>query len=243
MSILNLQVTILKSWLFAVLVAGGCAPVFGWTQPERTSEDAVTSAALELEVVDALLNVAEDEAEEIRGLFPAAVFPLPVLWQQQNRPRRGPLGRGPRPGLAPAPARRGAVGPALLERLRNLPPAEQARVLENNRRFQQLPPEQQRQLLERLRLWQEMTPEQREMMGERLTIFRNLSPQQQQKAREIYQKHWRTLSPERRRLLLEEFRHLRAMNQEERAQRLASSEFQARFSTEEREVLQQLAAL
>jgi len=163
-------------------------------------------------------------------------FLQPVLWQQQRGSvapqRRGPRGRP----LPPLP-------PQMLERLKNLPPEERDKVLENNRRFQQLPPERQEELRERLRELQELTPEQRELIEQRFAIFRNLTPRQQEKARQIYERRWRQLLPERRRALLEEFRRLRLMNQAERKQRMESDELQNQFSTEERDLLAQLIAL
>ncbi len=155
----------------------------------------------------------------------------PVLWQQQ---RRG-LGARGRP-LPPPP-------PQLLERLSKLPPEERERVLENNRRFQQLSPEQQALLLKRLQQFQELSPEQRERIEQRLAIFNNLTPRQQEKARRIYENVWSKLTAERRRALLQEFRHLRAMPPAERQQRLASDDFQTHFSAEERDLLQQLIDL
>ena len=133
--------------------------------------------------------------------------------------------------------------PQLLERLSKLPPEERERVLENNRRFQQLSPDQQALLLKRLQQFQELSREQREMIEQRLAIFNNLTPRQQAKARRLYEIVWSKLTAERRRALLEEFRHLRALRPAERQQRLGSDDFQAHFSTEERDLLQQLIDL
>ena len=169
---------------------------------------------------------------------PPEILLLPVLWQQGGPP-------GPPPGVAPrrGPRNRPGPPPALLQRLKNLTPEQRERVLENNRRFQQLPPERQDQLRNRLRQLQELTPEQREMIEQRFAIFNNLTAKQQEKAREIYEDRWRELPLDRRRALLQEFRHLRRMEPGKRRQRLESQELQDQFNQQERDVLAQLMAL
>jgi len=162
----------------------------------------------------------------------------PVLWQQGGPPGP-PAGRGPRRRPMPPPG----LPPLLLERLKNLPPEQREKVLENNRRFQQLPPERQQQLRERLRKLQELTPGQRELIEQRFAIFRNLTPEQQEKARKLYEDRWRGLAPGRRRALLEEFRRLRALGVAERKQRMDSGELQSHFSSDERDLLAQLISL
>jgi len=167
---------------------------------------------------------------------------MPVLWQQggQAGPRSGPPPRAPR---ARVQRRRPVPPPALLERLKNLPPGQREKVLENNRRFQQLPPARQEQLRQRLRELQDLTREQREMVDQRFAIFSNLTPAQQEKARKIYEERWRGMLPERRRALLQEFRRLRALDTAERKQRMDSADLQNQFNSEERDLLAQLIAL
>lgn len=182
-------------------------------------------------------NFASEAGPPFPPPAPGMLWIEPVFWQQGGRPVPPP-GAGPRQ----AQRRRPAPPAALLERLKNLPPEERERVLENNRRFQQLPPARQEQLRERLRQLQELSPEQRELVEQRFAIFNNLTPRQQEKARRIYER-WRQMPPERRRALLGEFRRLREMAPSDRQQRLESEELQSQFDSDERDVLQQLISL
>jgi hypothetical protein len=139
--------------------------------------------------------------------------------------------------------RRPLPPPPLLERLSKLPPEEREKILRNNKRFQELPKERQEELLERFRRFQELPPEQKDLIEQRSMIFGNLTPEQQEKAREIYEQHWRKIAPERRRALVEEFRHLRGMSSEEREKHMADPDVEEHFNPEERDLLKQLVAL
>ena len=133
--------------------------------------------------------------------------------------------------------------PRLLERLRNMKPTERERVLRNNPRFRELSPERRAQLLERLNVLLDMNDDQRRELDQRLSVFRNLSPDQRRKARQLYENHWRVLSPNRRMAVLDEFRKLRDMSAEERGKRLDSDVYHSQFSAEERALLGELSSL
>ena len=168
-----------------------------------------------------------------------------------RRGARGPLPGGRRPGGprsfngpgGPAGEGRPPFPPRLMERLRRMKPDERERVLQRNPRFQELSPERKAELLQRLNMVLEMNNDQRRELDRRLSVFRNLSPEQRRKARQIYEHHWRTLSPTRRMAILDEFRNLRDMSAEERGQRQASEEYQSQFSSEERALLDELSSL
>jgi hypothetical protein len=169
-----------------------------------------------------------------------------------DRGRRGPGGpgrgsqRGPRIRdrfNAPMGDQRPPFPSRILNQLRNLKPDERERVLQNNPRFRELPPERKAQLLDRLNMLLEMDEDQRRDLDRRLSVFRNLTPEQRRRAREIYENHWRTLGPERRVAIMEEFRNLRDMSPEERDRRIDSSEYQNQFSLEERALLDELSSL
>ena len=198
----------------------------------------------------------------------ATTLPLPggsfdLVWLQEDHPpgpepgdRGGPMppprGPGlrrrgesmpPPPGFRPRHGRAPMLPPALLQKLKDLPPEEQEKVLQNNARFQELPKERQEQLLERLHRWQALPPEQKEAVAERFVIFSMLTPEQRQKAREIYSRHWATMPPERRKALVEEFRKLREMPPAEREKYLSGHDPAASLSSEDRDLLKQLSGL
>lgn len=133
-------------------------------------------------------------------------------------------------------------GPGFLRRLRELPPAEQERVLANDARFQGLPAERQQMIRDRLKQWNALTPEQKERIREREEIFLSLSPAQRQEARAIFPQ-WLQLRPERRQEIMQAFRRLRDAPRAERNGFLSSPGIAKQFSPEERDLLTRLAHL
>jgi Protein of unknown function (DUF3106) len=141
-------------------------------------------------------------------------------------------------------AQRGPRGPGrgFMQRLRDLPPEEQERVLKNDRRFQRLSAEQQARIRENLQRWNALTPPERERLRERQRVFQGLSPNQRQEARAIFQQ-WRDLPPPRRRELRLAFRHLRNLSPGQREHFLSSPRIQSRFSPDEIRILRDLSRL
>jgi hypothetical protein len=202
------------------------------------------------------------KAERESATLPPAGSLFDLVWLQEDRPS------GPEPGdhgepMPPPPGprlwRRGGhmppppgpmmgrrrgpmLPPPLLQKLKDLPPDEQEKVLQNNERFQALPKERQEQLIEQLHRWQALPPEQKEAIEQRFAVFSRLTPEQRQKAREIYRLHWRTLPPERRKALMGEFRKLREMSPAEREKYLSGNDLEARFNSEDLDLLKQLSA-
>lgn len=168
-----------------------------------------------------------------------------------QRPHRMPSGAGPRPPnqapRSPGPRMQGPANPqqhqpGFLQRLRDLPPEEQERVLANDTRFQNLPPDRQKQIRENLSRWNSLTPEQKEKIRERQDILQSLSPAQREQARETF-KQWRQLSPERRQNLTQAFREMRDLPPGQRQAFLSSPEIQKRFSPDERHILEGMGKL
>lgn len=137
---------------------------------------------------------------------------------------------------------RGQHGPGFMERLRDLPPEEQERVLSNDERFRSLPPERQARVRENLRRWNALRPEQKELIRERQRIFASLTPAQRQEARAL-SGEWRDLPPERRRDLRQAFRRMRDLPPSEREKFLAGEEIKSRFSPQEIHLLRGLGLL
>ncbi|MCL6482046.1 MAG: DUF3106 domain-containing protein [Firmicutes bacterium] len=133
--------------------------------------------------------------------------------------------------------------PHWLERLRELPPAQQERFLQNNWRFRNLPPDVQERVRANLRRWNSLSPEEREEIRHRERVWRQLTPEQRQQVRESILPRWQQLTPERRQALLRRLRALRALQERERAHLLASKEFLADLSEAEQSLLLELARL
>jgi hypothetical protein len=180
-------------------------------------------------------------------LFLIGALANPVAGNAQRARPRGavdsPERQQRRDSSPPAARTRRPLPPQLQEKLDRLPAEERERVLENNRRFRELPPAQQNLLRRRLQQLQDLSPDQRELIEQRFAIFSNLSSGQQEKARRIYEDAWSKLTVERRRALLGEFRHLRALPPAEQERRLDSDEVQNHFSADERKLLKELTDL
>ncbi|HUI40636.1 MAG TPA: DUF3106 domain-containing protein [Terriglobia bacterium] len=140
---------------------------------------------------------------------------------------------------APAPNAAGGAQqhePGFVEHLRELPPDQQEKVLENNARFNGLPPERQAQIRENLRRWNQATPEQRQVMRERETILQSMKPEQRQELRQAFQQ-WQELNPDRRAAVNGAFRQMLAMSPKERKKFLSNSSTKQDFSADERKIL------
>jgi hypothetical protein len=149
-------------------------------------------------------------------------------------PFGGPGGRGPGPRPGPM------MSPQLMEKLRDLPPEEQEKVLKNNERFQELPKKMQDQMIDRLHSFQALPPEQREMIQKRFDAFNKFTPEDRQKMRQFFSERWQKLPEERHRALLNEFRKMRRMSPEEGEKYLASPDVASRLNADELDVLKQL---
>src|SRR5437879_9409973 len=101
------------------------------------------------------------------------------LCAQKNRPPRveRPAERAPAarpPGARPNAPPREKLPPRWVERLREMPPAEQEKFLNNNARFRSLPAEQQTQIRQRLQNWNNLSPEQRQTLMQRERVLEEM---------------------------------------------------------------------
>jgi Protein of unknown function (DUF3106) len=127
-------------------------------------------------------------------------------------------------------------------RLRDLPPKEQERILNNNRRFQSLPPERQERIRENLRHWNQLSPDEKQQVRKREQVYSQLTPEQRRNVRRM-SGEWRNLRPLERRRVRSELRRMRGMTTEERQKFLNSPQFRQRFSPEEQNILRGLGGL
>lgn len=165
-------------------------------------------------------------------LLPAGLLALGIQGSRVERepaPARRGAGQQPR-----QPKRPGQGG--FFQRLREMPPQQQQRVMENSPQFQRLPPERQEMIRERLQAWNDMSPQQQERVRQREEIFQALSPAQRQEARLVFPQY-RNLTPPRRQAVLVAFRHLRDLPPNQRQGYLQSQEVREQFSPHERDIL------
>ena len=130
---------------------------------------------------------------------------------------------------------RGQQPPSLFQRLRELTPQEQERLMASEQ-FRRRPPERQQKIRENLNRWNAMTPEQKETFRQREEIFQSLSPSQRDELRSVFPR-WRALPPDRQQQLMQGFRQLRDMPPDERQGFLSSPQTVKQFTPEERDIL------
>ena len=169
-------------------------------------------------------------------------FPAPPAFAQSRAERRRDIRHSRRMRARQVLRRQSARRAGFFDRLRDLPPKEQERVLKNDRRFRELPPERRQKIRENLLRWNELSPEQKAQVRRREQVYSHFSPQQRQNVREMYGK-WRGLGPTERRRVRMALRRMRAMTPEERTQFLDSPQFSRRFSPEEQRIVRGLVRL
>lgn len=124
----------------------------------------------------------------------------------------------------------------------NLSPDEQKKSLEADPQFQRLTPDAQQQLLERLNHFNSLPPQQRDRIMQRMELLEHLSPQDRDKARTLF-RNYRQLPSARQSQLNFALRDLRSMTPDERMKALDSSEYRARFSDQERDLLRSMSEM
>ena len=208
-----------------------------------TLQDPLVKARVEL--------LARHRGLKATGIFLASLL-IPALALAQGQGRAGMMGGGPprvnqqaRP--EPNPGRQARSGqrphpPGFFQRLRELPPAEQERVMANNERFRNLPPERQQQIQKNLQKWNSLSPEQKQQVRERQEILESLSLAQRQEARALFPQY-NHLAAGRKQAVMNAFLHLRDLPAARRERFLSSPEVERRFSTEERDLLRGLGKL
>ena len=215
------------------------------------------SHGLPTEPSAAVLRARRGNSHPCRGLVWTVLLSLLLLPAMIRAQSSGNQGSNPAGGAQPAPPAGGAEPDrraggnaqqqlprpgAIFRRLRELPPAQQRRIMANNPQFQRLPPEVQELIHERLREWNAMTPQQKERIREREEILEGLSPAQRQEARVVFFQY-RDLTPARRQAVTVAFRHLRDLSPDQRRAYLDSQEAREQFSPHERDILEGLNKL
>jgi hypothetical protein len=113
---------------------------------------------------------------------------------------------------------------------------------QRNRILERLPPERRKQVQERLQQYDQLPPQERETLRRRLEMFAQLPPQQQEAARKLFGR-FNKLPEDRRKLVGEEFRQLRLMDDPDRRARINSDEFRSKYTLAEQQLLQDLSSL
>lgn len=130
----------------------------------------------------------------------------------------------------PLNAQGGFRGPAPVERLRRLPPAQRQKLLER------LPPERRQRMERQLQELDQMTPGERQRLHDQYENFRHLPPEKQEALRGAFRR-FNSLPPERREAIRKEMADFKSMTPLQRRERIQSDSFNERYSLEEQQVM------
>ena len=159
------------------------------------------------------------------------------------RPAPRPPVRPKLPNALPPRGNPNALPPKAIERLQELPPQKQEQFLRNNERFNSLPPQQQAQIRQRLEAWNRLNPEQQQALRDRQRIWEQMTPDQRTYVQQSLFPRWKQLPGPRRQAILQRLHSLRSMSEADRQAKLNDPAFTGGLSSDDREMLGQLAHL
>ena len=158
--------------------------------------------------------------------------------QKAEAAARGEGGKG-QPGVR---AMEGLPQP-WVQRLRDMPPEQQQRFMENNERFRSLPPLQQAQIRKNLERWNNLTPEQKQQARDAEVAFENMTPEQRQYVRNTLLPKWQAMPQERRLVINRHLAILRNMSPATQQAALNDPKFMQGLSPDEQSMLRDLNSL
>jgi hypothetical protein len=129
-----------------------------------------------------------------------------------------------------------------LRRYKDMPPAQQRRLLENDPQFRKLSPQQQARLRSRLQHFSSLTPQQQEHVLNRMETWEHLTPDQKERARQVFDQ-FKRLPPDRRQAVNQAIREMRDLPPAQRDQLINSDQYRNSFSLQERVILSGAAHL
>jgi Protein of unknown function (DUF3106) len=133
--------------------------------------------------------------------------------------------------------------PKWVERLRDMPPEQQQRFMQNNAQFQQLPPERQQQIRQNLEKWNGLSPDQKQAAMNREAVLERMTPEQRQYIRNILLPKWEAMPKERRQVMNRHLAMLRNMSPSTQQEALKDPQFVRGLSPDEQSMLRDLNSL
>lgn len=121
-----------------------------------------------------------------------------------------------------------------IDRLSKMKPEERKRFLET------LPPDRRETMERRLERYGRLTPEEREQLERSYESFEAMTPERREEMRRLFSR-FNGVPEERRSVLRREVSSMRSMTADERKARLESDEVRDKYTSEERQLLSDLA--
>jgi hypothetical protein len=140
------------------------------------------------------------------------------------------------------PNLRGVAGlpPKWVENLREMPPEQQERFLQNNRAFQNFPPERQTQIRKNLENWNKLSPDERQEIRDREQILERMTPAQRVYLRDTLLPKWQAMPVDRRKAINNRLHILQQMGPGAQQAALADPKFTQELSPDEQSMLRDL---
>ncbi|HVB87651.1 MAG TPA: DUF3106 domain-containing protein [Candidatus Dormibacteraeota bacterium] len=153
--------------------------------------------------------------------------------------RRAQMNRARRPNVRVMEG----LPPKWLEKLREMPPAQQQRFLQNNERFRNLPPQRQEQIRRNLERWNNLSPEQKQAARNAEEALERMTPQQRAYVRNTLLPKWQALPMNRRQVIRRHLAMLSRMGPSTQQAALNDPRFMAGLSPDEQDILRSLNSL
>jgi hypothetical protein len=166
-----------------------------------------------------------------------------VAGRNEKPNRGGGGGNNAHPNARPNPRAMEGMPPKWVENLRNMPPEEQERFMQNNERFKNLPPQRQEQIRRNLQKWNSLTPEQKEEAGRREQMLERMTPEQRDYVRNTLLPKWQAMPQDRRQAINRHLGMLSNMSPETQQAALNDPRFMQGLNPDEQSMLKELNSL
>lgn len=167
-------------------------------------------------------------------------------WRARQQARREAAGAARVNGGAKGqPNERSMEGlpPKWVDRVRDMPPEQQQRFLENNEQFQHLPPQRQQQIRQNLEKWNQLSPDQKQTAREREAALERMTPEQRDYVTHTLLPKWQAMPQDRRQVINRHLAMLRNMSPETQRAALNDPRFVQGLSPDEQSMLRDLNSL
>lgn len=181
----------------------------------------------------------------LAGLAAQSAYALngrrPQIWRERAEAKREANANGQK-GKPNVRAMEG-LPPKWVGQLRDMPPEEQQRFMQNNEQFQHLPPQRQDQIRRNLQRWNNLSPEQKQRARQAEAALERMTPEQRQYVRNTLLPKWQTMPPERRQTINRHLAMLRNMSPATQQETLNDPRFMQGLSPDEQSMLRELNSL
>ena len=130
-----------------------------------------------------------------------------------------------------------------VDNLRDMPPNEQERFMQNNEKFQSLPPERQAQIRRNLQKWNNLPPEQQNRIRATERMLENATPEQRAHFQNDIVPKLAQMAPERRQRVIGRWRRLQGMTPDQQQAALNDPRFMQGLSPDEQMTVRDLNSL